>query len=134
MVRLSNSVLFETFRTLRACGQGQCECAVYWTGPAHENLVDGVDHPIHKRSAFGYTVDDHWLTEFWKRLAASKRSVKVQVHTHPGEIVSQVGFLSIVIPNFAAADPSLEGIWIGRLEEGGIWRHLVSAQEALLIM
>lgn len=144
LLRLVGDIVRTTFRILRECGRGECECAVYWTGPAGENLVDGFEHPIHKRSAFGYEIDDNWLTELWKRLAASKRSVKAQVHTHPGEafhsatddewpIVSQAGFLSIVIPDFAAGEPSLDTAWIGRLRADGNWRRLTSETQALIV-
>jgi hypothetical protein len=136
-LRVGRDVLAETFRTLRDCGGGETECAVFWNGPAGERLVDGVVHPIHERSPFGYEVDDRWLTDFCMRLAASNRSVKAQVHTHPGEafhsatddrwpIVSQVGFLSIVIPGFAMGKPSLEEAWIGRLHEDGKWRKVAA--------
>jgi hypothetical protein len=143
LLRLAKDIVSTTFRTLRECGRGECECAAYWTGPAAENLVDGIEHPIHTRSPFGYEVDDNWLTEFWRRLAASKRSVKVQIHTHPGHafhsaiddewpIVSQVGFVSIVIPEFASGEPSLERAWVGYLQEDGKWRRLTSAVEVVI--
>lgn len=144
LLRLAQETVLTTFRKFRECGRGECECAVYWTGPASEDVVDGVEHPIHKRSPFGYEVNDSWLTEFWKRLAACGRSVKVQVHTHPRcafhsatddgwPIVSQAGFVSIVIPDFASGEASLEGTWVGQLGEDGKWRRLSSAAEAVVL-
>jgi hypothetical protein len=143
-LRLASSLIAETFEALRACGRGKCECVVYWTGPAGENGIDGVDHPLHVRSPFGYEIDSDWLTQFWKGLAASKRSIKAQVHTHPGAafhsdcddrwpVVSQGGFLSIVIPKFAAGEPTLDGAWVGRLQSNGRWRQLASADEAVVL-
>jgi hypothetical protein len=143
ILRLARDIVHSTFRTLRECGGGECECTVYWTGPSGEDLVDGFQHPVHKRSPFGYEVNDNWLTEFWKQLAASKRGVKAQVHTHPGQafhsaaddqwpIVSQAGFVSIVIPDFAAGEPSLDKAWVGRLQPDGKWRRLASAGEAVI--
>jgi hypothetical protein len=143
-LRLAREVVRETFRVLRECGRGECECAVYLTGPAFDDLVDGVEHPVHKRSAFGYQIDDGWLTEFWKRLGTSMRSIKAQVHTHPEEafhsatddqwpIVSQSGFISIVIPNFASGEPSLDNAWVGRLQPNGKWRQVASAAQALAL-
>ena len=143
LLRLAKDLLRTTFLTLRECGRGECECAVYWTGPSAEDLIDACEHPAHVRSAYGYEVDDHWLTEFWKRLASAKRSVKVQVHTHPGEafhstsddrwpIVSQAGFLSIVIPDFAEGEPSFDRAWVGRLRADGKWQQLASATEAVV--
>jgi hypothetical protein len=144
LLRLAANILQETFHTLRGCGRGVCECAVYWTGPSDSNLVDGVEHPIHQRSRFGYEINDGWVTDFWKRLTLSKRSIKAQVHTHPTEafhsatddnwpIVSQVGFISIVIPRFAVGEPSLDDSWVGRLQPDGTWQRLASAVEAVIL-
>jgi hypothetical protein len=141
-LRLEGDIIGESFRWFRECGRGECECVVYWTGPAGQRLVDGVEHPIHPRSPFGYEVQDRWLTDFWRRLGASNRSVRAQVHTHPGEafhsatddrwaIVSQAGFVSIVIPNFGSGKPSLEDAWVGRLDGDGVWRAEISF-EALI--
>jgi proteasome lid subunit RPN8/RPN11 len=143
LLRLAKDIVGATFRTLSECGRGECECVTYWTGPTERDAVDGVEHPVHKRSPVGYEVDDNWLTEFWKRLAQAKRSVKAQLHTHPGEafhsasddqwpIVSQPGFISIVIPDFAAGEPTLDRAWIGRLETDGKWRRLTSVSQAVI--
>jgi hypothetical protein len=141
---LRSNIVALTFQVFRDCGRGECECAVFWTGPAGDDLVDGFEHPVHKRSPCGYDVDSDWLTGFWNELAASKRSVKVQVHTHPGEafhsatddcwpIISQEGFLSVVIPDFAAGPPTLDRAWIGRLGGNGQWQELKSLREAVVI-
>jgi hypothetical protein len=103
-----------------------------------------LEHPVHGRSALGYQIDDGWLTTFWKALAASKRSIKAQIHTHPAEafhsatddewpIVSQAGFISVVIPDFALGQPSLENAWIGRLHINGEWQKLASVDEAIVL-
>jgi hypothetical protein len=143
LLRLSTSVLDRTFEALRKCGAGKRECVVYWTGPSNQDLVDCVDHPLHKSWPYGYQVSDNWLTSFWFALADSRRSVKAQVHTHPGRafhsttddkfpIVSQAGFMSIVIPNFATGEQSLDSAWIGCLQTDGGWQHLASASEAFI--
>lgn len=139
-MKVTQAILRETYRRLRDCGRGECECVVYWTGPAGQDAVDGFEHPPHRRSPGGYEVESGWLTEFWKDLASRKRSIKVQIHTHPGEafhsatddkwsIVSQPGFLSVVIPDFAAGEPTLKDAWIGRLQADGNWRRIKSAAE-----
>jgi len=143
LLHLAEGLLQKTFRMLRECGGGQWECVIYWTGPASCDIADGLEHPVHQRSAFGYSVDDSWLTSFCRRLASSKRSVKVQLHTHPREafhsktddlwpIVSQAGFLSVVIPDFAMGQPSLGGAWVGRLDSDGTWRELDGAAKAMV--
>lgn len=141
-LHLAAHVMSDTFGVLRRCGRGVRECAVFWTGPTDGQLVDNVEHPRHTSSIAGYQIDDSWLTAFWLRLAASRRSVKVQVHTHPGlafhsavddgwPIVSHEGFLSIVIPNFATGEASLDCAWVGQLQANGRWRQLACPAEAI---
>lgn len=144
ILRLASSVLGTTFEVLRSCGRSECECVVYWVGPAGADAVDGVEHPTHRRSPFGYQIDDSWLTRFGLDLGRRQRSVKAQVHTHPGAafhsqtdddwpIVAQPGFLSVVIPNFAMNGITLKNAWIGRLQQNGTWRELTSPAEAFVL-
>ncbi len=107
---------------------------MYWTGPGGSpSLVDGQDHPDHQGSPAGYEIESDWLTRYWFRLARERRAIRTQVHTHPGTafhsdtddhwpVVSQPGFISIVIPSFAMARASLEDAWVGHLEADGRWR------------
>jgi len=144
VLRLPTRIVLETFAAFQECGRGESECVVYWTGPATQDLVDAVEHPLHSRSPYGYELDDGWITSFFGRLAAAERSVKAQIHTHPGRafhsptddawpIVSQAGFVSVVIPNFAKGEQSLRNAWIGRLEAHGGWRRLTGAGEVFAI-
>jgi len=143
MIRLASGLLLETFRTLRECGRAECECGVFWTGPSGGDLADAVEHPLHNRSPFGYEVDSEWITQLWIRLAASRRSIKAQIHTHPREafhscvddkwpIISQPDFVSIVIPDFATGDSSLDRAWVGCLQLDGTWRPLKSVTEVII--
>lgn len=143
LLRLANAVLVKTFEILSSCGHSECECVVYWTGPSNAEVIDAVEHPTHCRSPYGYQIDDSWLTSFGFCLGRHRRSVKVQVHTHPGAafhsktdddwpFVVQPGFLSVVIPNFAMNGMTLEDAWIGRLQEDGTWLQLTSSAEAFV--
>lgn len=144
LLHLAEGLLQKTFRTLRECGRGECECVIYWTGPSLRDMADGLEHPLHQRSAFGYRIDDNWLTDFCRRLALSRRSVKAQLHTHPRRafhsetddlwpFVSQAGFLSVVIPDFAMGQASLAGAWVGSLDTDGTWRELHGAAKAMVL-
>lgn len=136
MLHLPASVLEETIHMMAKCGQGQCECVIYWTGPAGDReTVDGWEHPIHRRSPFGYQVDDAWLTRYWFQLARQDRAIRAQVHTHPGSafhsetddhwpVVSQPGFVSIVIPNFAMGTIDFMKMWSGILAADGDWEQI----------
>lgn len=121
----------QTLLQLRTCGQGHRECAVYWTGPAERpGLVDEVLHPEHTSSRSGYEISSSWLRDIWERLGTERRSIRAQVHVHPGRafhsstddgfaIVSTEGFLSLVLPRFAAAPLALEDAYLARIDGSG---------------
>lgn len=146
MLRLPASVLAETIRMMADCGKGQCECVTYWTGLVGGNgTVDGWDHPTHRRSPYGYQIDDAWLTRYWFQLARQGRAIRAQVHTHPGlafhsetddhwPVISQPGFISIVIPDFAMGPIDLNKMWAGILTVDGVWREapITSVLEIIL--
>ena len=138
-LRLPKVLLTKTFEVFRLCGRAECECVVYWTGPAGTTAVDAVEHPDHARSPYNYRVEDSWLTSFGFQLARSQRSVKAQVHTHPGQafhsqtdndwpMVSQPGFLSIVIPNFATGAETLDCAWLGSLRNDCSWQRVTPSE------
>ena len=124
------AILLATFRAFSECGGRRCECVVFWTSPAGREGVDECVHPIHRRSPYGYELDDHWLNEFWFRLGSDRRRVLAQVHTHPGAafhsgtddewpIVTQTGFISIVLPDFGIGAANLDSAWTGVLTPCG---------------
>ena len=137
MLFVPEAVLIKTLERLSACGQGRSECVVYWTGPAGtQATADGWLHPAHRQSAFGYEVESTWLTRNLFQLAVEKRSIRAQLHTHPSAafhsetddrwpIVSQPGFLSIVVPGFGRGKSArTEEWWVGRLSGDGQWEEL----------
>ena len=133
MFQVGKEVLERAFEHLRACGAGRAECVVYLTGPIGSPLlIDGVVHPRHSASGGGYDLDSAAIADLWRDLVASGRSIRVQVHTHPGPayhssrddalaIVHTPGFLSLVIPNFALGAVGLQGAFLARRSEEGAW-------------
>ena len=138
VLRVPAAILISTFDVLRECGCARYECVLYWTGPvAAPEVVDGLDHPIHRRSFGGYEIETSWLTSYWFRLAREQRSIRAQVHTHPGSafhsgtddhwpVVSVPGFVSIVIPNFAAGPVYLRDSWVGLVDTDGCWAEVMA--------
>jgi proteasome lid subunit RPN8/RPN11 len=133
MRRVKKEVLEQAFEHLRRCGAGRRECVVYWTGPVDRpDLVDGVVHPRHTAGPGGYDLDSNAIAELWRDLLSEGRSVRVQVHTHPGAayhssrddtlaLVHTPGFLSLVIPHFALGDVGLAGGFLAERTLSGEW-------------
>jgi hypothetical protein len=136
VLEIATGVLNQAFEYLRACGQGRRECVVYLTGPVDEpGRIDGVVHPAHRASAVGYEVGTGALGELSAELLVQQRSVRAQMHTHPGEayhssiddggaLLGTPGFLSIVIPDFAKGPVGLTGGFLAELTPEGTWAAL----------
>lgn len=133
MKQLTNGVLEQAFEHLRHCGAGRRECVVYLTGPVDlPDVVDAVVHPRHTAGAAGYDLDSQAIAELWQELAANRRSIRAQVHTHPGAafhssrddalaLVHTPGFLSLVIPNFALGPIGFDGAFLAERSDDGRW-------------
>jgi hypothetical protein len=129
-------VLEHSFERLRRCGGGRRECVVAWVGPLDRpGYVDEIIQPRHTASAIAYDIDPAWIGELWLDLAKRKRTVRVQVHTHPGgayhserddalALVHTPGYLSLVIPRFALGPARLDGAYLTVRCEDGSWREL----------
>jgi hypothetical protein len=134
--RLPRDILRCTFEQFRACGKGRRECQALWlsswTSPA---AINEIVHPEHEAHMGGFVLDDHWLNDFWYRLARDNLGVRIQVHTHPGAafhspiddaypIIHTPGFLSLVIPNFAVGPIGFDRAYLTEIQEDGCWREV----------
>jgi hypothetical protein len=132
-MRLGEGLFERTLATLRDCGAGREECVVFWTGPLEEPLlVDGLLHPRHSAARGGYEIDQGWLARAWVELGVKCQTIRVQIHTHPREafhsatddafpVVGTAGFLSLVLPRFAAPPQTLTDAYLARLRSDGEW-------------
>jgi hypothetical protein len=117
---------------------------VLWVSPWQDpTTITEVVHPKHKASSFGFALDDAWLNQFWLRMADINAGIRVQVHTHPGAafhsatddaypIVHEVGFLSLVIPNFGLGPIDLADTYLAQITDGGRWEE-ISCKHLLII-
>lgn len=136
MLRLPRRMLGESFSIFRACGANRRECQVYWASSwTDPNALSKVIHPRHSSSAYGLANDRTWLGELWSDLAAENLGVRVQVHTHPYEafhsetddafpLLFDVGFLSLVIPNFASGPVGFDDAYLAEIQPDGTWSQV----------
>ena len=129
-------MLDETFATFRSCGAGKRECQLYWVSPWDDPLtIIEVVHPKHLSSRYALSIDDRWINAFWNNLADRGLGVRVQVHTHPGAafhsptddaypLIHQTGFLSLVIPDFAAGPTSFVRAYLTEIQSDGTWQEV----------
>jgi hypothetical protein len=136
MYNLSRRMLDKSFAIFRSCGGNRRECQLYWLSDwdTPSDLIE-VSHPRHAASRFGLSIDSDWITEFWNDLSHRRRSVQVQVHTHPRAafhsavddaypLLCHAGFLSLVIPDFAMGPVGFENAYLTELQPNGNWREV----------
>lgn len=142
--RLPHRILDETFAHFRGCGRGKRECQVLWISPwdASETITKVV-HPKHESHIGGFNLHDYWLNDFWLTLARENMGIRIQVHTHPAEafhsptddafpIIHTVGFLSLVIPNFALGPTSFLDAYLTEIQADGHWCEVSIAERLIL--
>lgn len=144
MYRLPRRMIDETFATFRSCGAGKRECKLYWASswqtPAE---LTHVVHPKHRSNAYGVTLDNAWVSALWNELADKGLGVRVQVHTHPGEafhsstddafpLIHEVGFVSLVIPDFALGPVGFDRSYLTEIQPNGSWKQ-VPISERLIV-
>ena len=107
-----------------------------WTSEwAHPWTISEVVHPQHLAHAGGFELASDWINGLWLELARAGRGIRVQVHTHPKEafhsgidddfpIIHSVGFLSLVIPDFATGSAGLDRAYLAEITPDGTWREV----------
>lgn len=142
MLTLAPGVLGRTFEYLRCCGANQRECVVVWVASiGSPDYIDEVLHPTHLASAVRCDFDPAWIGRLWLDLARRDRTVRAQVHSHPGSayhsarddqfpLIHTPGFVSVVVPNFANGRIGLSDVYVTERDGDGGWRAL-DAHEAI---
>lgn len=98
------------------------------------NLTE-VAHPKHWSSRYGLSIESDWIGHFWSDLAERGMGVRIQVHTHPGEafhsetddaypLLFDVGFLSLVIPDFAMGPVGFRDAYLAEIQPDGRWQQM----------
>lgn len=135
VVRVPVEVLERTFQTLRDCGENRRECQVLWLSSWHSpELIVRLIHPRHRAHRGGFALESSWLTDCWASLARNYEQIRVQVHSHPHDafhsatddawpIIHTPGFLSLVVPDFAAGEASLDRTYLTMIGADHRWHE-----------
>lgn len=149
VIRLPGRVVNETMTFLRSRGEDACEGVVLWVGHlghAEYHLLHAVvpkQTPIITNDGVGYFVDGTELHRLNLWLRENGLTLLAQVHSHPGEayhsdtddrwaVVTKLGGLSLVVPDFAREPFDLERLAAYRLTRAG-WQAIPPAQLTTLI-
>lgn len=139
------ALLAKTFEVLRRCGGDRRECQVLWTSEwVRPEIISGVVHPQHQAHAGGFQVASSWITKFWLELSRTGHGIRVQIHSHPREafhsatddaypIIHSVGFLSLVIPDFAQGPIGFHRAYLAEITSSGKWREVSIASRLELV-
>jgi hypothetical protein len=132
------AVLERTYSQLATCGGGRRECVVYWVSRHDDpDVIRRVVHPVHRAGFFGYEVDSDYVNSLFLDLRRDREKARVQVHTHPEgashsatddrfALAPSLGFLSLVIPNFALGPPDLAASHLVEMQADGEWQQVDS--------
>lgn len=146
--RVPRRLIDMTESELRKAGRSGYELFVLWTGRINGDVFDAMTMHVPQQTSYKMEtglcvrVDGSALHSLNQWLYQNQELLGVQIHTHPTEayhsdtddaypIVTAVGGLSIVIPNFCQAGFFDAGIAGYRLRAGG-WHEI--AAPALLRM
>lgn len=144
MLHLSRRMLEESFAIFRTCGANCRECQVYWISDwSNPSILTEVVHPRHRAGMYGLAIDDRWIGSFWDDLARRDMGVRVQIHTHPFEafhsetddafpLLFDVGFLSLVIPNFAQGPVGFQDAYLTEIQSDGRWAQVPVASRIIV--
>ncbi len=149
-IQIARDLFDFTIDGLRRVGLNHFECFALWLGikeMACFNILEVLfpKQTGHKLpSGVCVTIDSDELHRINVYLYEHKLSMFVQLHTHPSEayhsetddtypIVTKVGSLSIVIPDFAADEPDLRRWAFYRLASDRQWIELDQTQKLNLL-
>jgi hypothetical protein len=149
-ISVPKSAAVETMAHLRTVGKQGLEGVALWAGKhtADSFTVECAIIPRQKafRSEHGllYTVGSEELHQINVWLYENRMTLVAQIHSHPGAayhsdtddlypIVTTVGALSLVVPDFASAPFELDNCAVYRLFSGRGWVELSATEIKRLI-
>lgn len=147
--RVPKTMVRETEAALAAAGRHGCEAFVLWSGTLSDDGFDIRTSHVPKQTAYKsedgvcVRVNGEELHHLNRWLYDAGETLAVQIHSHPTDayhsetddaypIVTLLGGLSIVVPNFAARGMECRGVATYRLGTGG-WNELSNRRKKKLL-
>lgn len=148
-VRVRLSDLVAAYRHFRDMGRQGCEGVALWVGRISDSNFEVTETVIPKQKGIrsddglAYVVEEAELRRLNVWLYEQNLRLIAQLHSHPAAayhsetddlypIMTTVGGLSIVVPDFAAGPPDIEQCATYRLDQNG-WTELSTAETSKLI-
>lgn len=137
-VRLPREIALEGHRFLRLRGEQQLEGIALWVGNVQGTIFDVTDLLVPKQkgiraeSGVCAVIEGPELRRIGMEIYNAKKQLFAQIHSHPTEayhsdtddefpIVTTMGALSLVVPDFATRPFNLDEYATYRLSEQGEW-------------
>lgn len=149
-VVVPREIVMEGHRFLRLAGQQRMEGIALWVGYREgttfviSDLLVPHQRGVSNESGLCAIIHGDELARIGRMLYDAKKLLFAQLHTHPTEayhsitddensIVTAVGGLSLVIPDFAVRPFDLDDCAIYRLDAEGIWAEMHPQDAAAFI-
>ena len=149
-LNLPSMCIEDVYSHLRLAGNKGVEGVTLWAGVVNESCFEVKNTIIPKQEAFNhdggllYTVDGDELHKINVWLYQNKMTLIAQIHSHPGRayhsdtddaypIITTVGGISIVIPDFGFKPISIDDWAVYRLNEQKQWIKQSKKEVNLLI-
>ncbi|MBI3218555.1 MAG: Mov34/MPN/PAD-1 family protein [Bacteroidetes bacterium] len=142
-IRIPDSCIAEAYKHIRLAGLKRLEGVVLFAGSYHEGefMFEVKETIVPKQLSVSledgllYAVDGDELHRINVYLHMSGQTLLAQLHSHPTEayhsltddaypIVTKVGALSIVVPNFGMEEFALDKWAVYRLDDEANWEEL----------
>lgn len=145
-----SSMVSEIWRHLRDAGRHRCEGVGFWAGVIQDRTAEvrAVFVPGqttgHFDNGLAVVISGEELFRMNVALHQHGLTLFAQIHSHPGaayhsstddelSVVTQIGSLSLVVPNFANEPFSLESVAAYRLSDAGTWDQVDHSRLKALI-
>lgn len=150
-IRLPYSAVFKAYEHMRKAGKEYLEGVALFAGKEEGEEFLVTETIIPKQIATSledgllYSVDADELYRINMYLYENGLSLIAQIHSHPRKafhsdtddvfpIVTTGGAVSIVVPDFANQDISIESWAVFRITEKGGWHELIEAEKNSLLL